>query len=687
MSTQSEHSYEFGDFRLEPSERQLLRNGSVVPLTPKAFETLLLLVRKGGRLVEKEELLKEIWSEAFVEEANLARNIWMLRKALGDDNGKHRYIETVPKRGYRFIAEVTEKSNDTVGLLVQRRVRTRIVTEEEDTPHEPTALNTDKPVIDIEQNDLVKPVAAFMTPASPAALETRHPKQTITPNTTRRSKTAILVILAVAGLIGIVITVLVMRSRARTMSGPTTISSIAVLPFLNAGGDPELDYLSDGVTEDIINRLSPASNFKIIALNSVLHYKGKDIDAQKVAKALGVQAILVGRVVERGDRLSVSAELIDGRDNSHIWGESYDRKTDDLRFLQEELARDITNSLRLQFTNADQRVAHKGYAENSEAQQSYLKGRYFWNKRTEADLQRGIEHFQKAIERDPNYALAYAGLADSYIMLANWDFAPPAEAYAKARAAAIKALDLDSQLAEAQTSLAYTTLLYEWDWKGAEKRFKEAIKLSPNYASAHHFYSICLMTQGRQDEALAEIQRAQELDPLSLIITSVHGWIHYEGRQFDQAIVYYTRTLEMDSHYVPALLDLGTTFMRRGEQEKAIAEFEKARATSGDTPAILSNLAQAYALSGRRAEALRLVSQLEQRSSSRFVSPWNLARIYVSLDDNERAIRLLERAAEQKVGWVILLGVDPAFDRLRDDPKFVQLIDRIGIPHGSTRPS
>jgi tetratricopeptide (TPR) repeat protein len=288
-------------------------------------------------------------------------------------------------------------------------------------------------------------------------------------------------------------------------------------------------------------------------------------------------------VAQHGDDLSISTELIDTSDGSHIWGTRHDRKTSDLRFLQQELPQDIARSLSSRLTNADQKPDARRYTEDAEAYQNYLKGRYFWNKRTEAGLQKGIEYFQTSVARDPNYALAYAGLADSYIMQANWRFAPAAGAYQEARAAALRALELDPDLAEAKTSLAYSTLLYQWDWNGAEKGFREAIALNPNYASAHHFYSICLLTAGRQREALAEIQRAQELDPLSLIITSVHGWIFYEERQYDHAAEYFGKTLEMDSQYVPALLDLGECQLRRGDSHKAMEEFQKARSVDGDT--------------------------------------------------------------------------------------------------------
>ena len=648
MTKEINRIYEFGEFRLETAERRLLRGDESISLTPKVFDTLLALVRSGGHLVEKDELMKQVWPDTVVEEANLARNVYELRKSLADDNGQHDYIETIPKLGYRFISPVTELVDETNAVVIQRRIRARIVSEEFETE---------------------EPAARVIENRGPAMLS-------LPPGRTRRKGLA--VGLAVAGTaVALIVTGLIIRN-ARSKPSAKVIESVAVLPFANLSNDPELDYVSDGITENLINRLSQVPRLKIIAHNSVSHYKGKEIDAKEVGKTLGVQALVVGRVAQHGDELTISAELIDARDGSHIWSTRHDRKVTDLKFLQQELPQDITKSLSLRLTSAEQQVDAKRDTVDAEAYRNYLKGRYFWNKRTEAGLKKGIEYFQTSIEHDPSYALAYAGLADSYIMQANWRFAPPAEAYEKARAAALRALEIDPQLAEAKTSLAYATLLYQWDWKNAEEGFREAIAINPNYASAHHFYSICLLTAGRHAEALAEIQRAQELDPLSLIITSVHGWIYYEGRQYDQATEYFRKALEMDSQYVPALLDLGACYLRLRDNQKALEQFQKARAVS-ETSRVLADMAQAYALSGNKSEALKILNQLEQSSQSRFVSPFDVSFVYAALGDKTRAIQLLEKSADEKVGWVISLGVEPGFDSLRDEPRFKRLQQRVGV--------
>jgi TolB-like protein/DNA-binding winged helix-turn-helix (wHTH) protein/Tfp pilus assembly protein PilF len=652
MSQHVNQIFEFGEFRLETAERLLLRNGKPVPLTPKAFETLLALIRNGGHLVGKDDLMRQVWPDTAVEEANLARNVYSLRKLLGDGDDEHSYIETIPKIGYRFIAPVRELGDGTNAVVIKRRVRARIVSEEVETSEE----------------------------SAPGVIENVPPAMLSLPPARGKGKALVLGLLAIAVLGALIITgVLVRDARSKTAA----IESVAVLPFTNLSNDPELDYVSDGITEGLINRLSQVPRLKIIAHNSVFHYKGKDIDPKEVGRALSVQAIVVGRVMRHGDELTVSAELIDARDGTHIWSTSQEGKTSDLKFLQQELPQDITNNLSLRLTSAEQKSDTRRDTNDVEAYQNYLKGRYFWNKRTESGLQKAIEYFQKSVERDPSYALAYAGLADSYIIQANWRFEPSAEAYEKARAAALRALEFDPQLAEAKTSLAYTTLLYKWDWSAAEREFREAIALNPNYASAHHWFSICLLTAGRQQEALAEIQRAQELDPLSLIITSVHGWIYYEGRQWDEATNYFQKTLEMDSQYVPALLDLGACYLRRGDNQKAMEQFQKARSAGGETSRVLADLAQAYALSGKKTEAVKILGQLEQSSNSHFVSPFDLSFVYAALGDKTRAIELLEKSADEKVGWVVSLGVEPGFDLLRADPRFKKLQERIGVPSKS----
>jgi TolB-like protein/DNA-binding winged helix-turn-helix (wHTH) protein len=471
MSNQINHIYEFGDFRLETAEQLLLRRGEPIPLTPKAFDTLLVLVQSSGHLVEKDELMKRIWADDFVEEANLARNVWTLRKVLNDDNGEHRYIETVPKRGYRFLVPVREIASDESGVLIQRRVRARIVSEEEEISEEPQVRT--KPAI--------RPRHVTEMMAQPLT----HPRR-------YEYRNAALWAFTIALLLGIA-TIGGVLFRNALSKGPTkAIESAAVLPFSNLSNDPELDYLSEGITENLINRLSQASRLKIIAHNSVLRYKGKQIDPKKVGNELGVQAVLIGRLEARGGELSISSELVDTRDGSHLWGENYDRRISDLQSLQRELAQDMATALRLQFSGEEQTRLTQPHTRNAEAYQLYLKGRYFWNKRTTEGIKKGLECFEQAIRLDPDYAAAYVGLADCYGVLSQAGDSSPNDVMPKAKAAALNALRIDETLAEAHASLAMIDELYDWNWKSADTEFKRAIELNPNYATAHHWYAMYL---------------------------------------------------------------------------------------------------------------------------------------------------------------------------------------------------
>jgi len=450
-----------------------------------------------------------------------------------------------------------------------------------------------------------------------------------------------------------------------------TIDSMAVLPFVNASGDQNTEYLSDGITESLINNLSQLPNLKIKSRDSVFRYKGKETDPKEVARQLGVRAIFKGRLIQRGDTLAISAELIDARNDDHLWGQQYNRKLADIFALQDEIAREITNTLRLRLTAQDEKRLAKRYTENVEAYQDYLKGRYWWDKKTEEGFKKGIEYFQQAIAKDPIYALAYAGLADCYTGLAGFGFVPAKEGYPKALEAALKALEIDDKLAEAHASLAFTKSNYDWDWSGAEREFQRAIELNPGYATAHHFYGVALAYMGgRFEAAIAESKQAVELDPLSLIINSDLGHVFYEARQYDQAIEQEGKTLEMDSDFGPARHWLGLAYLQKSMYKEAIAEFEK------ETP----SLGYAYAVAGRRAEAHQVLDKLNQLSKQKYVPAVSLARIYVGLGEKDKAFEWLGRAYQDgSIGGGTGVAVDPIFDPLRSDPRFQDLLRRMNL--------
>jgi serine/threonine protein kinase/TolB-like protein/Tfp pilus assembly protein PilF len=466
----------------------------------------------------------------------------------------------------------------------------------------------------------------------------------------------------------------------RRAAGEAPIDSVAVLPLVNAGGNPDAEYLSDGIAESLINSLSQLPNLKVMSRDSAFRYKGKEVEAEVVGQELGVRAVFKGRVTQLGDSLVVRAELIDARDNRQIWGQQYIRKPADIFALQEEIARDISERLRLRLSGEDQQRLAKRGTQNPEAYEAYLKGRFWWNKRTEEGFAKATEFFQQAIEKDPTYALAYAGLADAYSMPANWGLVAPGEASPKAKAAALKALEIDDTLAEAHTSLGLIADNSEWDWLSAEREFKRAIELNPGYATAHQWYSESLRARGRTDEALAEIKRAQELDPLSLVINMVAGLTFVHARQYDDAIEQYRKTIELDPNWFAAHLELGLAYALKGAYPEAIVECEKALMLAPDNVDALESLGYVYAVAGRRADALRVLDRLNELSQRKYVPPFSRALVYTGLGDKDQAIEWLEKAYEERSPYLLYMSfAHPVWDPLRSDPRFQELVRRMGL--------
>ncbi|HEY6118346.1 MAG TPA: winged helix-turn-helix domain-containing protein [Pyrinomonadaceae bacterium] len=637
--------YEFDGFRLETSERELRHNGSAVPLTPKAFEILLLLVERSGHLVEKDDLLKQVWPDTFVEEANLARHIWMLRKALGDENRDHRYIETVPKRGYRFIPEAKCIPLDGVDVVVSRHVRARIVKSEEET------LTN------------VAPESTLQTQTAAAA------------TTRRRSRLMSFMALAIVVLavIGVGAFALVETQKARTTAGARPVNSIAVLPFTH-NGDPNLEYVSDGLTENVINRLSYASGMKVIARGSVYRYKDKQIDPKTVGRELGVQRILIGSVSQHDTSVSISAELIDTEDGTHVWGDRYDRKISDLQFLQRQLAQDISDHLRVKLAGEK-----PNSTQDIEAYQLYLKGQYFWNKRNRESIKKGLEYFEQAVARDQNYAAAYAGMADCYNVLSQIGELSPHEAMPKAKAAALNALRLDDSLAEAHASLALVSEVYDWDWTLAESEFKRAIELNANYATAHHWYAMQLSALGRHDEALTEIELAKLLDPVSLITNANEGWIYFCARKYDRAIEQLRKTIEMDPNFGNAHYKLALVYEAKGMRAEAVDEYLKNERLGGMYQAEADELGTAFAKSGWKGFCEKELTVLEASAKQSYVSPKYFVLTNLQLGNREAAFRWFDEAYKEHSELLLYLKVDPRFDTVRSDPRFDSLLRRVNL--------
>jgi TolB-like protein/Tfp pilus assembly protein PilF len=582
MDERPDLHYEFGRFHLDPAEHLLRHSGEPVPLTPKSFETLLMLVRNCGRVIGKEELIDQLWPDTYVEEGNLAVNISALRKALGAGQDGREYIETVPKRGYRFTANVRELRADEV------------------------------------------------------------------------------------------------RSRTASNGRPEALNSLAVLPLINASTDPTVEYLSDGITESIINSLSQLPQLRVVARSTVFRFKGREVNPREAGRELGVRAVLTGRIFQFSDRLIIRAELTDVEDGWQLWGEQYNSDPADIFVVQEEISKEISEKLRLKLSGEEMRRLGKRYTESTEAYRVYLKGRFYWNKRTVEGLKKSVELFEEAIRMDPAYALAYAGVADSYLLLGSVEYGSldPTDAMERARAAATAAFGRDGALAEAHASLAYVRI-FDWDWSESEREYRRAIELNPSYATAYHWYGLYLTAMGRFEEGLINLRRAHELDPLSLPINVGIGLHYYLTGRHDRAIEEYRKAIELEPNFYMAYFGLGMAHVQNRMFEEAIAAYQRAIALSGDSPLMRAGLGHAYAVAGMKNEARKVLLELgesEGDGDKKRVPAYFMAAIYAGMCDREKAFQYLFGACETRSEGLFWLKVDPALDSLRGDPKFVDLL-------------
>jgi len=470
-----------------------------------------------------------------------------------------------------------------------------------------------------------------------------------------------------------------LNTPARKRASRGVINSLAVLPMVNVGPDAEMEYFSDGITESIINALTQLPKLRVVPRSTVFRYKSAQLDPQEIGRELGVRAVLTGRVLHFGERLVVNAELIDVANESQLWGEQYNRKPADIFEVQEEISREISQKLLLKLSGDEKKRLSKRHTHDTEAYRHYLKGRFHWNKRTEENFRKGIEHFNQAIEVDPDYALAFAGLADSYILLGFYAAYSPDDVMPKARAAAARALELDDSLAEAHNSMAYIQYVYEWKWAAAEKEFKKAIRLNPKYATAHHWYAFKLSAMGRHDDAVAEMKLARELDPLALIINTEVGWAYYFARQYDKAIKHYQRTIEMDPSFPVAYMLLGPALVQLGRYDEAIAAIRQAIELSGGGIGMNGLLGHAYGRAGNKEAALETIEELKKHLAGKYLSPYNLALIYAGLGDTARTLEMLEQSLKHHNLFLAWLNVEPMFDVVRNEPEFAGMVKRIGL--------
>jgi TolB-like protein/DNA-binding winged helix-turn-helix (wHTH) protein/Flp pilus assembly protein TadD len=649
MSNRHKHFYEFEGFRLDPSERQLRSEGKILPLTPKAFDVLLLLVENGGHALRKHEFLEKIWADSYVEEKNLADNISLLRKILGDDVKAPSFIETVPRLGYRFVADVREVREEGADLLLAERSREHVVIEEEFEP----------------------------TPALTAGAE---PALTL-PATARKTKLRFAVVIVAFVVVAFSVAAYYLaRSGELRPVQPQQFKSLAVLPLkplgvTAAGGDDS--YLGPGLADALITKLSNLRQIAVRPTSAVRKYAGPQSDLVAVAREQQVDAVLDGSFQRVGDRVRVTVQLVRGSDGASLWAQTFDERLTDMFSVQDAISSRVVEALKIKLSNEEERRFARKQTDNPEAYQLYLRGRYLWNKFTPEDHRKAADYFNQAIAKDPAYALAYAGLADAYGASATNNWLRPREAYPRAKAAAQKALELDDTLPDAHASLGAILMFYDLDWPAAEREFLRAIELNTDCATAHEVYSYLHVALGRLDEAAAQARRGLEADPLSGSLSDDLAGALYQARRYDDAIRQYQRTLEIDPRRPGARLGLGTAYVQSGRHGEAVAELEKAVSLSGRTSANLAQLGYAYAAAGRRNEALKI---LEELSGPDYSAPYDLAVLYAGLGQREQALAQLMKAYDERSGWIIFLKVEPQFDSLRDDPRYAELLRRMGLP-------
>jgi serine/threonine protein kinase/tetratricopeptide (TPR) repeat protein len=480
------------------------------------------------------------------------------------------------------------------------------------------------------------------------------------------------------------------EQRARNLTAQTgalrpervskIIDSLAVLPFENASRDPEHEYLSDGIAGSLINILATVPRLRVMAQSTVCRYKGRGIDPQAVGREINVRAVLTGRIMQSGGSLRIGTELVDVATGSQLWGAQYDRKPGDIFAIQDEISNEISEKLRLKLTRTEKKRLTKRQTDDAEAYRLYLKGRHHWNRWTEDGFYKAIEYFQQAVDKDPGYALAYTGLADSYVLLGWNSYLPPKDAYAKGKTAAMGALRIDPDLGEAHTPVAAVLWLHDWQWQNAQMEFKRSLALNPAHPTTNHWYAEYLMTMGRHVEAIARMKNSQELDPLSLIISVAIGWAFYMARRYDDAIEQLRRTVELDPNYPVTYWILGLLLRKMGRYELAIAEGEKGVKLSGGSSLMSAALAQTFATAGRRKKAIQILDDLTKRTKHKYVAPYFLAGIHVGLGEDDRAIECLEKSYEEHSHWLIYLHIDPSMDGLRSNPRFQDLLRRVGLP-------
>jgi len=614
----------FGPFEFDPASQELRKSGTPIRLQPHPAKVLALLLSRPGRLVTREELSQEVWgAETFVDfEQGLNFCVRQIRVALGDNADSPRYIETLPRRGYRFIVPPEQTRGASV------------------------------PTSDSALSQSASPWFRLARPAT---------------------------VVVFVSLV-LVLAVLLFGNRAgRFRGGSSGKIMLAVLPFATVGTDPQHEYLAEGLTDEMITQLGGLQHERlgVIARTSAMQYKNTTKRIDQIGRELGVDYIVEGEVIRDGPRVRVNAQMVQVTDQTHLWANHYDFTISDALKLQSEVAASITNEVRLKLNAHGQIRLARRQTSSAEAYEAYLKGRYFQNRRTGGTLSSAIAYFNDAIRKDASYAQAYAGLADSYTLMGLWG--SPGDNWLRATAAARKAVELDPDLAEAHASLGYIAMGYEWNWKQAEQEFKRSLELDPNYANAHHWYGYYLMELGRFEEAKPEFERARQLDPLSVWISANVGFGLYFARQYDRAIQHWQQTLEMDPNFALVHGYMAMAYGKKGQYHDAISEAQRALDLSPDSPGSIGNLGHLYGAMGDEQAAHKQLRYLDDLSKRTFVPAFYVAYVYVGLGDQDEAFKWLDKACQERMGWLIDLKSDPSFDGIRQDARYPELLKRLGL--------
>lgn len=650
ITHEEEGVYRFDAFHLDPTRRLLLKEGQVVQLTPKAFETLLALVRNRGRVMEKDELMQAVWPDTIVEETNLAHNVSALRKLLGQKGGDNRYILTIPGRGYSFVAKVYQKEPGLPPLVA-------FVEEQEG-----------RAALALEQVQQAAPDFSVFAPIGrPAAL--------IAKPLLRLRFYAVLGATVMIGLVGAAYLIWALRP---TPAAP--IQSVAVLPFKPLVADQRDEVLEMGIADTLITRLSSLKQITVLPISAVRGYTALDQDPVGAGRELAVQALLEGSIQRAGDKIRITARLVSIADGKPLWTRQFDERWTDIFAVQDAISRRVASDLMVTLTGEERTELARNYTTDPDAYQLYLIGRYHWNKRSGEGIRKSVEFFRQAIDKDRNYALAYVGLADAYATLGSYHLAPPGEVLPLAREAAEQALNIDANLAEAHASLGKLFTDYYWDFERAERECERAIELKPNYANAHHWYSSLLVAhKNRFDEAVREATRALELDQYSPAAGTQLGSVLYRARRYDQGIAVLQKTLEIEPNYVTAHYYLGLCYLMQERKDEALAEFQKGLAVAPNASDLIAVLGYTYSRAGNRDEARRYQRELNELAARTYVSPFSHVIIHAGLGEIDEVFKWLERALEARDSFLRSLKVDPLFDTVRADPRFALLIRRVGF--------